>query len=664
MLVPCVSIVVPVYNISKYLKKCLNSIINQTLKEIEIILINDCSPDAQDDEICKEYATKDSRIIYLTNEENQGQHIARKRGMEVATGLYIGFVDPDDYIELNSLELLYGYATKKNADIVEFSADRVAIDESFISLCKWFRPLIQESSAPFADFISHIKSNYCFKFYKAEIVKNSLDEIPDVRLKFGEEFLGNFHFFLNAKKYVFLDEVLYHYRQNPRSSVLSQDNIIDNISSILKVRSYFREAFLSKLTKELYESTLNKLDSHIQEVISFQARLSFKDKLETSKFRKQENQQVHDLLFTNSNPIVLQLVYTASGGAGLAAKRLHQALENSLLCQSKLISKQNQQVSHKEAVYLFHSTIHKDLINQQNDRSNIHKGNTIFSLPEYFAEQNKSNFHVYAECANIIHLHWVARFISNETLAYLSHLNKPIVWTFHDKNPLTGGCHYFHGCEKWKSDCMDCPQLIDSYDNYPAKVLATKKKYINFKNITVVVLNEHFKELVEQSPLFGESRIEIIPNGLDTKKYAPIVDNTELRKKLKLPINKKILLYVAAYASTVKGYKEFCQTIELLKSRQDFHLLLVGSLPKERDFSIVHTDWGHVDETRVIEAYRVADITILSSVEDNLPNIMLESLSCGTPVVGFKVGGLPFYMSLKMENITCINTIYKSSSLH
>lgn len=110
-----VSIIVPVYNVEKYLRKCLNSLINQTLKEIEIICINDGSTD-KSLEILEEYKNRDSRIILL-NQENSGQSIARNNGIKKATGEYIGFVDPDDWVDLDYYEKLYNTANTNDADI-------------------------------------------------------------------------------------------------------------------------------------------------------------------------------------------------------------------------------------------------------------------------------------------------------------------------------------------------------------------------------------------------------------------------------------------------------------------------------------------------------------------------------------------------------------------
>ena len=110
-----VSIIVPVYKVEKYLRKCLDSLINQTLKDIEIICINDGSTD-KSLEILEEYKNRDSRIILL-NQENSGQSIARNNGIKKATGEYIGFVDPDDWVDLDYYEKLYNAASTNDADI-------------------------------------------------------------------------------------------------------------------------------------------------------------------------------------------------------------------------------------------------------------------------------------------------------------------------------------------------------------------------------------------------------------------------------------------------------------------------------------------------------------------------------------------------------------------
>lgn len=110
-----VSIIVPVYNVEKYLRKCLDSLINQTLKDIEIICVNDGSKD-NSPKILEEYAKKDNRIIVI-NQENAGLSVARNSGIDIAKGEYIGFVDSDDWVDLDFFEKLYYSATSNDTDI-------------------------------------------------------------------------------------------------------------------------------------------------------------------------------------------------------------------------------------------------------------------------------------------------------------------------------------------------------------------------------------------------------------------------------------------------------------------------------------------------------------------------------------------------------------------
>ena len=112
---PKVSVIIPVYNVEKYLRECLNSVINQTLKDIEIILVDDGSTDSSLS-ICQEYAKKDDRIIVLT-QQNQGAAVARNNGIKIAKGEYLSILDSDDYFDLSMLEKLYNKAVKDDLDI-------------------------------------------------------------------------------------------------------------------------------------------------------------------------------------------------------------------------------------------------------------------------------------------------------------------------------------------------------------------------------------------------------------------------------------------------------------------------------------------------------------------------------------------------------------------
>ncbi len=118
---PIVSIIIPVYKSEKYLKECLDSCVNQTEKNIEIICVNDCSPDGSE-KIIKNYLKKDSRIKLINLDKNSGPGTARNAGVEQATGEYIWFVDSDDYIDLNACKNIYDIASKDDLEIIRFNA--------------------------------------------------------------------------------------------------------------------------------------------------------------------------------------------------------------------------------------------------------------------------------------------------------------------------------------------------------------------------------------------------------------------------------------------------------------------------------------------------------------------------------------------------------------
>ena len=207
---------------------------------------------------------------------------------------------------------------------------------------------------------------------------------------------------------------------------------------------------------------------------------------------------------------------------------------------------------------------------------------------------------------------------------------------------LSGGCHYFHGCNEWKKDCINCPQLIGNFVSYPAKILSAKKKYFNFANITIVALSHHSRRIIEKS-IYKNCRIEVIPNSIEIDIFIP-TDKIEAKKIFNLPLNKKIIFFLPSYHSTIKGMNELNQALDILKDKKDeYHLLVAGSGAltfKNDNFTI--TRLGPInDNNRLALAYSASDVTIVPSLEETFSNTTAESISCGTPVIGFKIAGLP-----------------------
>ena len=231
---PKISVIIPVYNTEKYLKQCLDSVINQTLKDIEIICVDDCSTD-NSLEILEEYANKDNRIKIIEQEVNQGQGIAKNIGINCAQGDYIMFLDSDDWLELNACEIAYNQISQNNNDFVYFNL-------------KFFYEKTNEYKTDYIrlkPFISKVgMKSFCFenvdktfmKFGEAvyKIYKKDFLNKYDIRFtsnKFGEDIPFYIKAVINTDNVSVIDTPLYIYRMRAESATTNPNNFKELLSA-------------------------------------------------------------------------------------------------------------------------------------------------------------------------------------------------------------------------------------------------------------------------------------------------------------------------------------------------------------------------------------------------------------------------------------------------
>ena len=224
-----ISIIVPIYNIDKYLDKCLSSIINQTYEELEIILVDDGSTD-KSALICDEYMKKDNRIIVL-HKKNEGLVKARKDGLKASTGQYILYIDGDDWIELNMIKRLYETTVNERVDVVMCGRYEDA-GNTCRAVCHGI-PKGRYSKEKLMKYVypNMIVKNKFFewglfpgvwdKLFKRETLVSFQNQVND-KITMGEDALCTYPYLLNANSIYILDECLYHYRQTPTSMVHQQ----------------------------------------------------------------------------------------------------------------------------------------------------------------------------------------------------------------------------------------------------------------------------------------------------------------------------------------------------------------------------------------------------------------------------------------------------------
>ncbi len=246
------------------------------------------------------------------------------------------------------------------------------------------------------------------------------------------------------------------------------------------------------------------------------------------------------------------------------------------------------------------------------------------------------------EC-DIINLHWIAGFV--DVGAFLEETTHPVVWTLHDQNPFTGGCHYDYGCDKFKTQCGACPQLGSSNQNDLSRQVWRRKRQAYRKagdRLHVVAPSQWLGDTAQESSLFGDVPISVIPYGVDTDLFFPS-NGAGLRSTLGIDPDDRAVLFVAESTSNQrKGFSLLLEALKNISLDDNLCLLSVGATKPKVNTSTPHHHLGKIINDRLLAAiYACADLFVIPSRQDNLPNTVLESMSCGTPVVGFETGGIP-----------------------
>lgn len=273
-------------------------------------------------------------------------------------------------------------------------------------------------------------------------------------------------------------------------------------------------------------------------------------------------------------------------------------------------------------------------------REKIRPRHTIFSIDDY-SISNETLLRIFAD-AELINFTWFAQFISVENIKALALAGKSITITLRDMNPITGGCHYFHGCTKWQSDCHDCPQLIENDDNFPHLVLRNKLESWPDENITFIVLSDHSRAILQDSSVAKGKRIEKISNFVDGDFFF-CEQRLPYREKLGFEDDEFVIGYLPSFNSIVKGHDYVLPILRrLAQLRPDlkFSLALAAdSFPEAFDLPCALHKLGAIDGIgNLRHYYNAVDAVIVPSLEETFSNTTVEALACGAPVVGFKTG--------------------------
>ena len=247
---------------------------------------------------------------------------------------------------------------------------------------------------------------------------------------------------------------------------------------------------------------------------------------------------------------------------------------------------------------------------------------------------------------DIIHFHDICSAISPLTIAFISAL-KPTVWTFHDCSPFTGGCLYPMDCKRYRKKCGQCPQLgawpINTRVDLTSVMQAVKKHVINEHDVTITTPSEWMAGMSLDVRPANFNPI-VIPNGVNTEQYR-LADKMTVRKKHGIPLDRFVVLIIATFLDDErKGIKYAFEALMKIKSLNPY-LLLIGNINNSfeqmfKDFDFKSTGYIRGDKDKA-EYFSASDIFLFTSLADNMPLVILETMATGTPTVGFRTGGVP-----------------------
>ncbi len=254
--------------------------------------------------------------------------------------------------------------------------------------------------------------------------------------------------------------------------------------------------------------------------------------------------------------------------------------------------------------------------------------------------------------ADVIHLHWINQgMLSVGGIRKILDSGKPVVWTMHDAWPATAICHYTRGCGRFKSHCRRCPLLPGggSRHDLADRVWRRKQKALANRLVHFVACSNWLAGEAKKSALLAGQSITSIPNPIDTHVFCP-ADKAAARLGLGLPEDRNIILFVSQKVTDKrKGMDYLVEAVRMLTEKHpemkgNTGIAILGGHSEELAgrLDLPVYPLGYIsEEHKIAGAYNAADVFVSPSLEDNLPNTIMEAMACGVPCVGFKVGGIP-----------------------
>lgn len=254
--------------------------------------------------------------------------------------------------------------------------------------------------------------------------------------------------------------------------------------------------------------------------------------------------------------------------------------------------------------------------------------------------------HPWIAAADVVHFHWIARFISPEDIERLCLAGKTVFMSLHDEWAFTGGSHYIGGTVRGEAEWNGIHQIDEGLRLLAVEERLRKKRVFSSLPIHVIAPSRWIAREAAASGVFAPERIHVVPYGFDLSIFHPAPDDSGAR----VPEEVVLAFGCQLVEDPRKGYRQFCEALVLCCEDVDFaaavaagkiRVVTFGKAPENTVVPLPVSHLGEMEEPGVAEVLRNASAFVCPTLDDNLPNVVMESLSCGTPVLGFSTGGVP-----------------------
>lgn len=601
---PLVSVIVPIDNDQETLSSCIDSVVSQTLKNLELICINDASSD-DSQKIIERYRSQDSRVISLVNTSKIGLNSSRDLGIRRARGTYIFHIDSHDTIPQQALETLHGHAVKCRSDIIkgECLLDQCLPGQAVIHIRRMRSAPITISSIDisFAEMSQLLNTpdgpwSYLIESQLAKRVPYPAD------LEIGHNGVYLVSLIVKAKRITLINDVVYHSRAYPQQAASAfcfqtyndalewrrrawhvlKDVGMQTIGHHL-LQEYWDDSFFHNLASCATPEQLRFfwvnfrnafLETGVAKVLLSTNTANFQAKLFQLILQGKEQEA-----------LALMLVNPDNRCAEITTKQLFLQKSQKSMAQIgkswiKVAAFYSTERCSAEAgmlqivkalrcigvdVGLFPLTMqstnqHGDGVapmltpkkaiqqkvdcNSVSDRVILPVGAVAECTSEVFSRPDLlTDFSQIASCFreyDVIHLHRYAGMLDYAHAGEFPE-NKPLVWTLADMNAFTGWCHFSGGCNEYTKQCRRCHMLGGGSELAHEAWQSKRISYQNIRNLTIVCPSKWMAEQVAKSSLLGERKIFVIPNAFPVERLRP-ANKIVARIRLRLPVHKKLVL--------------------------------------------------------------------------------------------------------------------------